>query len=97
MNLQRITNYLKNVDPCGEESICLVKAGCHLQQLKPWKRSYDCPDYKKYIKRNRQRSQILAEIIDWFWIIAMIITFFSMIGIFVLGIIKLIETTQRLI
>jgi len=89
--IRNIINYFKNVDPCGPESNCLVKAACHIRQLTPWMRTTHCPDYTKYSKRKAKFSEIKVETIDWFWIIVMLSSFLFIAFIFGLGIMKFIE------
>lgn len=89
--IQNFINYFKNIDPCGDESNCLVKAACHMRQVKPWMRTTDCPDYIKYSKRRNKFSRIKVEIVDWFEIILMLSIFFFICFIFGLGIMKFIE------
>lgn len=90
-NIQYFIDYFKNIDPCGEESNCLVKAACHMRQETPWERDGKCPDYKTYTKRRDKFKKIKNEAIDWFWIITMTAAFLFIFLIFVLGVIKFIE------
>jgi hypothetical protein len=89
--IQNVIEYFKNIDPCGEESTCLVKAACHMRQEKPWIRTQKCPDYIKYTKRRDKFIEIKNDTIDWFWTITMISCFLFICFIFILGIMKFIE------
>ena len=90
-NLLYIIDYFKNIDPCGEESTCLVRPACHMRQETPWERDAKCPDYKKYTKRRYKFNLIKTNTVDWFWIIIMISIFLFILFIFGLGIWTLIE------
>ncbi len=89
--IHQIIDYFKNIDPCSEESICLVRPACYMLHSTPWVRTQKCPDYKTYQERRDKFEQIKTEIIDWFWVIAMISSFLFILSIFGLGIWKLVE------
>ena len=95
--LQQLIDYFKNVDPCGEESTCLVRAACRMRQITPWTRSSQCPDYKTYTHRRDKFRKIKTETVDWFWVIVMLSAFFFIVIVFGLGVWKLIELIQRYI
>lgn len=96
MKIRGIINYIKNTDPCGVESTCLVRPACYMLHKSPWKRSLDCPDYKKYLVRKDFVSGIVSEAIEWFWICFMLVAFITICFIFFLGAMKFIEIIQNL-
>jgi hypothetical protein len=89
--LQKLIAYYKNINPCGEESTCIVRAACHMRTLTPWLRSTNCPDYIKYTNRRDKRFTLKYKAVDWFWIVVFISMFIFIFATFVLGVIGWIE------
>jgi len=89
--LQKVIDYFKNIDPCGEDSTCLVRAACHMRQITPWERTSKCPDYITYSNRRDKFRKIKTESVDWVWVIVMLSVFLFIVIIFGLGIYKLTE------
>ena len=92
--LKIVTLFHKN--PCEEDYVCVVRAGCSIKQKEPFFRSVQCPIYKKYLDRERKVRDILNDIIDWFWIIIMGGGGLILITTFILGIVKWYEIFRGL-
>jgi len=88
--LQEIMKYVHNIDPCGDESVCLVRAGCRLLQDTPWRRTTDCPEYIAFSKRRDLINKIKVETIDTFWTITMLGGLLFLAFLFILGIITFV-------
>jgi hypothetical protein len=95
--LQKLITYYKNVDPCSEESTCLVRPACYMLQSTPWVRWQKCPDYKRYCDRRDKFTQIKSKMSDWFWVVIILGVFFIVVIVFGLGVWKLIELIQILV